>query len=178
MRKVFNVLVLTILAACLICLVGCDAPADYEERIIKLEEALAKQTATNDEYDALIIDYEDRIASLETEVNRLKTTSKQTTTKLTEDEAKLAQLESELSNLSATNDTSIKVYLADQYYLVVGDTFQLFYRSVIRAVNPYGYYLKVTGDKGHTFNRYFEFIPEAAGTYNLTLEVCDSNGAV
>ena len=108
----------------------------------------------------------------------LKVVSKQTTTKLTEDEARLSQLESEVANMSATNDTSIKVYLADQYYLVVGDTFQLFYRSVIRAVDPYGYYLKVTGDKGHSFNRYFEFTPEAAGTFNLTLEVCDSNGAV
>ena len=171
MRKVFNVLVLTILAACLICLAGCETSTDYEERIIKLEEALAKQTATNDEYDSVIVDYEDRIASLENEINRLKTTSKQTTTKLTEDEARLSQLESEVANMSATNDTSIKVYLADQYYLVVGDTFQLFYRSVIRAVDPYGYYLKVTGDKGHSFNRYFEFTPEAAGTFNLTFQL-------
>lgn len=178
MKKIFNVLVLAIFAACMICLAGCEASADYEERIIKLEEALAKQTATNDEYDSLIVDYEDRIASLETEVNRLKTTSKQTTTKLAEDEAKLSKLEGDVENMVSASDTSIKVYLADQYYLVVGDTFQLFFRSVIRAVDPYGYYLRVTGDQGYTYTRYFEFTPTTAGTFNLKLEVCDNNGNV
>ena len=31
----------------------------------------------------------------------------------------------------------IRVVLADKYDLVVGDTFQLFYRSVIASPNPY-----------------------------------------
>ena len=37
------------------------------------------------------------------------------------------------------------ISLAKYYYLVVGDTFQLFYRSVVQAVDPYGYYIKLTG---------------------------------
>ena len=43
----------------------------------------------------------------------------------------------------------IVVQLADEYQLVVNDNFQLFYRSVIRAVNPYGYYVKLEGTVGH-----------------------------
>ena len=62
--------------------------------------------------------------------------------------------------------------------VVVGDTFQLFYRSVIQAQDPYGYYIRVTGDKGHTFNRYYEFKPETTGTYNLKIEVLDDNGVL
>lgn len=72
----------------------------------------------------------------------------------------------------------IVVQLADEYQLVVNDNFQLFYRSVIRAVNPYGYYVKLEGTVGHQFNRYYEFKPDAIGTYDLTVSVCDSNGTV
>ena len=36
----------------------------------------------------------------------------------------------------------ITVQLADTYTLVVGDNFQLFYRSVVQAPDPYGYYIK------------------------------------
>ncbi|MDF2675663.1 MAG: hypothetical protein K0R09_3935, partial [Clostridiales bacterium] len=32
---------------------------------------------------------------------------------------------------------SIHISLPDQYDLVVGDTFQLFYRGVVEASNPY-----------------------------------------
>ena len=43
---------------------------------------------------------------------------------------------------SETN--SINVFLADEYELVVNDNFQLFYRGVVQAVNPYNYDISVT----------------------------------
>ena len=72
----------------------------------------------------------------------------------------------------------INVFLADEYELVVGDNFQLFYRGVIQAVNPYNYYIKTTCKKGSAYPRYFEWNPTAedVGSYKLTLEVRDNNG--
>jgi hypothetical protein len=82
-----------------------------------------------------------------------------------------------------TNDENktIKVFLAETYYLVPGDTFQLFYRSIIQAVNPYGYYIKLTGKVGHAYNRYFEWTPENADngkTYELQIDICNDNGKI
>jgi len=72
----------------------------------------------------------------------------------------------------------VNVFLADEYELVVGDNFQLFYRGVIQAVNPYNYYIKTTCKKGSAYPRYFEWKPTAedVGRHQLTLQVLDNNG--
>jgi len=72
----------------------------------------------------------------------------------------------------------VNVFLADEYELVAGDNFQLFYRGVVQAVNPYDYYIKVTCSKGSAFPRYYEWNPTAenVGRHKLTLQVMDNNG--
>lgn len=65
----------------------------------------------------------------------------------------------------------IRVILAKQYDLVVGDTFQLFYRGVIEAPNPYVYSIVSICEKGKNFPRYFEYTPEIEGKHTLTISV-------
>ena len=106
----------------------------------------------------------------------LQGTVTQHTRTLTGVQSKLDELNNKIDDPSRVGAGEVQVNLADKYYLVVGDNFQLFYRSVIRAVDPYQYYIYVTGTKGHTLNRYFEFNPESAGNYSLTISVKDDNG--
>ena len=72
------------------------------------------------------------------------------------------------------------ISLAEYYYLVVGDRFELFYRGVIKSHNPYQYYIKATCDKGYTYNRYYTFTPtkEDVGRYTLTISIIDDMGKV
>lgn len=65
----------------------------------------------------------------------------------------------------------IRVVLPQKYDLVVGDTFQLFYRGVVEAPDPFCYDILAVCEKGKNFTRYFEFCPEEAGEYELTIYV-------
>ncbi len=65
----------------------------------------------------------------------------------------------------------VRVVLPKSYDLVVGDTFQLFYRGIIEAVNPYCYDILALCEKGSNFPRYFEFTPEEEGEHHLTVNV-------
>ncbi|MBR2880011.1 MAG: SGNH/GDSL hydrolase family protein [Oscillospiraceae bacterium] len=65
----------------------------------------------------------------------------------------------------------IRVMLPKKFDLVVGDTFQLFYRGVIEAPNPYCYDILANCEKGRNCPRYFEFLPEEPGQYKLTISV-------
>ena len=68
-------------------------------------------------------------------------------------------------------DSKVRVFLAKQYDLVVGDTFQLFYKGVIEAPNPYCYSIVALCEKGKAFPRYYEFTPEQVGQHKLTISV-------
>lgn len=70
------------------------------------------------------------------------------------------------------------LYLSKKYYLVVGDRFELFYRSVIKHYNPYVYYIKATCEKGYTYNRYYTYTPkeDEVGSYSLIISIYDNNG--
>lgn len=72
-------------------------------------------------------------------------------------------------------ENKINVFMPKSYDLVVGDTFQLFYRGIIEAVNPYNYSIVATCEKGKHFPRYFEFTPNEVGKYNLNVSVFDDN---
>lgn len=72
------------------------------------------------------------------------------------------------------------IYLAEKYYLVTGDRFELFYRSIIKKHNPYSQYIKATCEKGYTYNRYFTYTPkeDEVGNYPLTISIFDDDGNV
>lgn len=65
----------------------------------------------------------------------------------------------------------IRVILPQKYDLVVGDTFQLFYRGIVEAAYPFCFDILAVCEKGKNFPRYFEFLPEEAGNYKLTISV-------
>ncbi len=70
------------------------------------------------------------------------------------------------------------LFLAKSYDLVVGDEFQLFYRGVIRSMNPYKYYIFVNCAKGKPYPRYFSFKPTIndEGDYPLTISLYNDFG--
>ena len=70
---------------------------------------------------------------------------------------------------------NIRVVLPQKYDLVVGDTFQLFFRGVVEAPNPFFYDILAICEKGRNCPRYFEYLPEEEGEYPLTIYVYDAN---
>ena len=72
----------------------------------------------------------------------------------------------------------INVFLPEEYDIAVNDNFQLFYRGVVQAVDPYNYSIKILCSKGNPYPRYFEWKPteQDIGSYKLTLIVYDNNG--
>ena len=74
----------------------------------------------------------------------------------------------------------IEISLPDKITAVVGDTLQLFYRGMIKAVNPYNYDILVTCSKGKQTPRFFEYTPTTSdvGTTNFTLTIKDSSGNI
>lgn len=65
----------------------------------------------------------------------------------------------------------IRVVLPYKYDLVVGDTFQLFYRGIVEAPDPFFYDILAVCEKGKNFPRYFEFTPETEGKHKLAINV-------
>lgn len=70
------------------------------------------------------------------------------------------------------------IFLAKNYDLVIGDKFELFYRGIIRSMNPYKYYIYVTGPKGRPFPRYYTYTPVDGeeGDYPLTITLYNDFG--
>lgn len=69
------------------------------------------------------------------------------------------------------------LYLAKTYDLVIGDTFELFYRGIICLNNPYQYYIYVSCPKGNPYPRYFSYTPKDGeeGLYPLEITLYDNN---
>ena len=70
------------------------------------------------------------------------------------------------------------LHLPEKYNLVVGDTFELFYKGIMLCKNPYNYNILATCSIGKCWGRKFEATPTAAGTYTLTITVSDDAGNV
>ena len=72
------------------------------------------------------------------------------------------------------------IFLAKEYDLVVGDTFELFYRGIICLHNPYKYYILVRCPKGNPYPRYYTFTPkeDEIGDYELTISLIDDDHQV
>lgn len=75
-------------------------------------------------------------------------------------------------------ELTIDINLPDKIYAIVGDTLQLFYRGMIKAVNPYIYDIVVNCSVGKAFPRYFQLDAGSAGSYNFELKVKDNNGNI
>lgn len=67
------------------------------------------------------------------------------------------------------------IYLAKNYDLVVGDTFELFYRGIIASMDPYKYYIHIECSVGKPLPRYFTFTPNESqvGDYLLRVSLYD-----
>lgn len=70
------------------------------------------------------------------------------------------------------------LHLPEKYDLVVGDTFELFYKGVMLCKDPYAYNILVNCGIGKAWGRKFEAVPTAEGIYPLTITVSDDFGNV
>jgi hypothetical protein len=79
--------------------------------------------------------------------------------------------------VDALGTRTVEVDLPDTIYAVVGDTLQLYYKSIFRCVNPYIYDIKVTCAIGAQYPRYYELTPTAGqvGERNITFTIKDEN---
>lgn len=75
---------------------------------------------------------------------------------------------------------SVYLSLPARYTLIVGDTFELFRRSVVMASNPYAYNWRVECEKGAIFTRKYVYTPspEDVGTHLMTMTLEDDSGTV
>ncbi len=73
---------------------------------------------------------------------------------------------------------NINIVLPEKFDLVKGDTFQLFYRGIIEAANPYCYDILSLCEIGKNFSRYFEVTPTSVGEYPLTVTVYSNDRKV
>ena len=69
----------------------------------------------------------------------------------------------------------VSISLPDTIYAVVGDTLQLFYRGIVKAVNPYNYDILVTCAKGNQYPRYFEFTPTLTDVGSVPFKITIKN---
>ncbi len=177
MKNISKLLILLLTFVCIICLSGCTNNGD----LVELEKAIGDlQTNMNelqDEKDYLTEEIENLLAQI-AELEKDNSTQQSIIYALRDSVQKAQEQLKEVNGKLDSMEAGINVQLADEYHLVVGDNFQLFYRSVVQAPDPYGYYIKLDGTKGHAYNRYYEFNPTEPGEYKLTLSVCDANGTV
>ena len=97
-----------------------------------------------------------------------------------------------LANLKTANKTSIvnaineiveeslELALPDTIFATVGDKLQIFFRSIVKAINPYNYSILAICNKGKQFNRFYEYTPttQDIGTTDFTIEVRNNNGGL
>lgn len=70
---------------------------------------------------------------------------------------------------------NMEVSLPEQYELVVGDTFELFWQGVVKALNPDLYYIEAVCAKGAPYQHRYIYTPTASdvGEHKLTVNVYD-----
>ena len=96
---------------------------------------------------------------------------------------KLFLTDEQISNIESRLDIPlpepeiVDISLPDKIYAIVGDTLQLFFRGIIKAVDPYKYNIVVSCSKGKQYPRYFEYTPtiQDVGQTNFTITVKDNN---
>ena len=89
----------------------------------------------------------------------------------------------QISNIASRIDIplpkseTIDISLPNKIYAIVGDTLQLFFRGIIKVVDPYKYNIVVSCSKGKQYSRYFEYTPttQDVGQTNFTITIKDNN---
>lgn len=84
-----------------------------------------------------------------------------------------------IPNLVVENK-EMRLCLPAKYDLVVGDTFELFYKGIMLCKDPYQYNILVNCDIGSAYGRKFIVTPTAenVGTHELTVKISDDFGNV
>ena len=65
----------------------------------------------------------------------------------------------------------VELNLPDKIYAIVGDTLQIFYRGIIKAVDPYKYNILVTCNKGNQYPRYWQYTPMVSDVGTTTFKI-------
>lgn len=78
---------------------------------------------------------------------------------------------------SGKHDT-VAVHMPAEYRLVTGDTFELFWKGIVEAFDPYAHDILCKCDIGSCFARKFSVMPSTTGDHNLTVSVRDNAGNV
>ena len=78
--------------------------------------------------------------------------------------------------INAEKSNSLIISLPEKYNLVVGDTFELFWKGVVLANDVYRYNIKTICSIGSCYKRKYMVKPTASGTYPLTVEVYNDFG--
>lgn len=81
------------------------------------------------------------------------------------------------TSIVGKTSNEVTLMLPEQYALVVGDTFELFYKGIINAVNPDIFDIKITCDKGNAYTKRYVWTPTAedVGSHVLTAELYGIN---
>lgn len=87
------------------------------------------------------------------------------------------QISNITSRIDIPKSETIDISLPNKIYAIVGDTLQLFFRGIIKAVDPYKYNIVVSCLKGKQYPRYFEYTPttQDVGQTNFTITIKDNN---
>ena len=66
-----------------------------------------------------------------------------------------------------------KIHIPSKIYGVVGDTIQIYYRSIVECTDINNYYIRINGD-GASYPRYHELTPTSVGNKKMVCEVYDN----
>lgn len=87
-------------------------------------------------------------------------------------------LESNLADSVVSLFNKPKIIIASTKYAVVGDTLQIYYKSIVTSLD--GYFLTISCDKGKNYPKYYEYTPTVSdiGSTTMTLSIITIDGLV
>lgn len=80
-----------------------------------------------------------------------------------------------MQSVIGTDENTVKLCLPDAYNLVVGDTFELFYKGIVNAVNTDMYDVVVNCSKGSAYAKKFVITPTTAENLTMTVTLYGIN---
>lgn len=80
--------------------------------------------------------------------------------------------------IATVSVTSPRIHIGSRLYAVVGDTLQIFKKSIVEGLNESEHIFRISCAKGKMYPRYFEYTPTASdvGTTDIVFEVYDKKG--